>query len=637
MPGAGATMQVSRESGGEVSWARTDVALTSRPLTNRLLSVLFVAAGLLHLGVGAINPPERRPAPWLAVGLVYLVLGLWLYRTRDSSRGPWAVAGLIGLNIALVALMAATAPVAPGALAVLLLWDIPFVWSLFRLRVALPVTVLQAALGVWMILRSASMSGITATHLIVGPVAVFVLTVGVLALCTRVLLNAFVAMRRTSLALAAEAEHAAVHDPLTGLGNRALYTERLPHAVARAVRRGTHVCVMVIDLDQFKLVNDSLGHHVGDELLRAVGRLLVGAFRAQDTVARLGGDEFVVICEDLAAPEDGVAIARHVLRSLREPVLVDGHELYVSASIGMTLLHEADGGPEAALRDADAAMYQAKRRGRGLVEVYDEALRESVTRQLSMENGLRRALDGAPGPAGTGELRTVYQPIVDLRSGVIVGAEALARWSSPELGEVNPEEFIRVAESTGLIVRLGERVLDDALEALHAWREVRPDITVAVNVSAHELQGSDYAERVSASADRHHVALTFLSLEITEHTALAQSAVTVGNIGRLSAYGVRFSLDDFGTGYSSLAALRLLPLAALKIDITLRDDPPVLRACRDLGTALGLRVIAEGVETDASRERFSDLDYEYAQGFLFGRPMTGEAFGALLAGEVVGR
>ncbi|GEA89801.1 putative bifunctional diguanylate cyclase/phosphodiesterase [Cellulomonas cellasea] len=620
-----------------MSWARTDVSLTSRPLTNRLLSVIFVAAGALHLGVGAMNPPERRPVAWLAVGLVYLVLGLWLYRTRDSSRGPWAVAVLIGLNIALVALMAATSPVPPSALSVLLFWDIPFVWSLFRLRVALPVTLLQAVLGVGMILRGAAMNGVTEAHLIVGPAAVFVLTVGVLALCTRVLLNAFVAMRRTSLELAAQAEHAAVHDPLTGLGNRALYAERLPHAIGRAQRNGTHVCVMVIDLDEFKLVNDSLGHYVGDELLRAVGRRLVGAFRAQDTVARLGGDEFVVICEDLTAPEDGVAIARHVLRSLREPVDVDGHELYVSASIGMTLLHEADGGPDAALRDADAAMYQAKRRGRGLVEVYDEALRRSVTRQLSMENGLRRALDGAPGTAGPDELRTVYQPIVDLRSGVIVGAEALARWTSPDLGEVSPEEFIRVAEGTGLIVRLGERVLDDALKALHAWREVRPDITVAVNVSAHELQGSDYAERVSASADRHHVALTFLNLEITEHTALAQSAVTVGNIGRLSAHGVRFSLDDFGTGYSSLAALRLLPLAALKIDITLRDDAPVLRACRDLGTALGLRVIAEGVESNAARERFSELDYEYAQGFLFGRPMTGEAFGALLAGEVVGR
>ncbi|MBB2924125.1 EAL domain-containing protein [Cellulomonas cellasea] len=619
-----------------MSWARTDVSLTSRPLTNRLLSVIFVAAGGLHLGVGAINPPERRPVAWLAVGLVYLVIGLWLYRTRDSSRGPWAVAVLIGLNIALVALMAATSPVPPGALSVLLFWDIPFVWSLFRLRVALPVTLLQAALGVGMILRGAAMADVTEPHLVVGPAAVFVLTVGVLALCTRVLLNAFVAMRRTSLELAAQAEHAAVHDPLTGLGNRALYAERLPHAIGRARRNDTHVCVMVIDLDEFKLVNDSLGHYVGDELLRAVGRRLVGAFRAQDTVARLGGDEFVVICEDLTAPEDGVAIARHVLRSLREPVDVDGHELYVSASIGMTLLHETDGGPDAALRDADAAMYQAKRRGRGLVEVYDEALRESVTRQLSMENGLRRALDGPPGTAGPDELRTVYQPIVDLRSGAIVGAEALARWTSPELGEVSPEEFIRVAEGTGLIVRLGERVLDDALEALHTWREVRPDITVAVNVSAHELQGSDYAERVSASADRHHVALTFLNLEITEHTALAQSAVTVGNIGRLSAHGVRFSLDDFGTGYSSLAALRLLPLAALKIDITLRDDPPVLRACRDLGTALGLRVIAEGVESDAARERFSELDYEYAQGFLFGRPMTGEAFGALLAGEVVG-
>lgn len=620
-----------------MSWARTDVSLTSRPLTNRLLSVLFVAAGVLHLGVGAMNPPERRPAPWFAVGLVYLALGLWLYRTRNSARGPWTVAGLIGLNIALVALMAATSPVAPSALSVLLLWDIPFVWSLFRLRLALPVTVLQALLGVAMILRGASMAGITETYLVVGPAAVYVLTVGVLALCSRVLLTAFVAMRRTSLALAAEAEHAAVHDPLTGLGNRALYTERLPHAAARAARRGTHVCVMVIDLDQFKLVNDSLGHHVGDELLRAVGRLLVGGFREQDTVVRLGGDEFVAICEDLAAPEDGVAIARHVQRSLREPVMAAGHELYVSASIGMTLLHAANGGPEAALRDADAAMYHAKRRGRGLVEVYDAALRRSVTRQLSMENGLRRALDGSPGRTGRDELRTVYQPIVDLRSGMVVGAEALARWSSPELGEVNPEEFIRVAESTGLIVRLGERVLDDALEALHAWREVRPEITVAVNVSAHELQGSDYAERVAASADRHHVALTCLSLEITEHTALARSAVTVGNIGRLSARGVRFSLDDFGTGYSSLAALRLLPLAALKIDITLRDDPPVLRACRDLGTALGLRVIAEGVETDASRDRFSELDYEYAQGFLFGRPMTREAFGALLAGEAVGR
>src|SRR3712207_564986 len=260
-----------------------------------------------------------------------------------------------------------------------------------------------------------------------------------------------------------------------------------------------------------------------------------------------------------------------------------------------------------------------------MVEFYDETLRDAVTRQLRLEDGLRRALDEP------GEIRVAFQPLVEPSSGAVTGVEALARWTSPELGEVHPGEFIPVAENSGQISRLGAHVLDAALASASAWLPDHPTTTVAVNVSTQQLRRSDFAGTVEAALVRHAVPPTSLHLEVTESVALSPEPATTENVARLAALGVSFSLDDFGTGYSSLAALRRLPLAQMKVDRRLHDDEPVLRACLDLGRSLGLSVVAEGIESPEARERVRRLGYDVAQGYLFGRPMAADQLVALLA------
>ncbi len=409
-------------------------------------------------------------------------------------------------------------------------------------------------------------------------------------------------------------EHRAYHDALTGLPNRALLNDRLTHALQRSRRGHTAVAVLFLDLDRFKLVNDSLGHDAGDRLLTQVAQRMVDGLRDSDTVARLGGDEFVVVVEDVKDDLEVHAAVARVAAILEQPFEVDAETLFVSASIGVSVAHD-DATAADLLREADDAMYRAKQRGRRSVE-YQTGRSDAptATNRLARVTGLHRALE-------RDELVVYYQPVVDIHSKIPVALEALVRWKHPELGLVPPGDFIPLAEDTGLIVPLGWRVLEHALRRLL----YRPDLAVAVNVSARQLSEADFVPRLTELVAC--VPRGSLTIEITESLLIDDPDNTAAALSALDEVGVRIALDDFGTGYSSLSNLSALPIHQLKIDRSfvsgLGERPEaetLVSGIINLGHGLELEVVAEGVETEQQARRLERLDCDFAQGFLFGRP-----------------
>ena len=409
-------------------------------------------------------------------------------------------------------------------------------------------------------------------------------------------------------------EYRAYHDELTGLPNRALLNDRLTHALHRSQRNEAAVAVLFLDLDRFKLVNDSLGHDAGDRLLTQVAQRMVDGLRGSDTVARLGGDEFVVVVEDVKDDLEVHAAVQRVAAILDQPFEVDSETLFVSASIGVSVARDQ---AEAAdlLREADDAMYRAKQRGRRSVEYQTGRETPNATNRLARVTGLHRALE-------RDELVVYYQPIVDIRSRLPVAYEALVRWNHPELGLVPPGDFIPLAEDTGLIVPLGWRVLDQALQRLRQ----RPDLTVAVNVSARQLSEPDFVPRLTQLVAP--VRRGSLTLEITESLLIDDPQRIATTLGELDEVGIRIALDDFGTGYSSLSNLSSLPIHQLKIDrsfvVGLGESPEaeaLVSGIINLGHGLDVEVVAEGVETEQQARRLERLDCDFAQGFFFGRPV----------------
>ncbi len=409
-------------------------------------------------------------------------------------------------------------------------------------------------------------------------------------------------------------EHRAYHDALTGLPNRALLNDRLTHALQRSRRGHTAVAVLFLDLDRFKLVNDSLGHDAGDRLLTQVAQRMVDGLRDSDTVARLGGDEFVVVVEDVKDDLEVHAAVARVAAILEQPFEVDAETLFVSASIGVSVAHD-DATAADLLREADDAMYRAKQRGRRSVE-YQTGRSDAptATNRLARVTGLHRALE-------RDELVVYYQPVVDIHSKIPVALEALVRWKHPELGLVPPGDFIPLAEDTGLIVPLGWRVLEHALCRLL----YRPDLAVAVNVSARQLSEADFVPRLTELVAG--VPRGSLTIEITESLLIDDPDNTAAALSALDEAGVRIALDDFGTGYSSLSNLSALPIHQLKIDRSfvsgLGERPEaetLVSGIINLGHGLELEVVAEGVETEQQARRLERLDCDFAQGFLFGRP-----------------
>jgi diguanylate cyclase (GGDEF)-like protein len=386
--------------------------------------------------------------------------------------------------------------------------------------------------------------------------------------------------------------------------------------------------VLFLDCDHFKVVNDSLGHAAGDALLIAVAQRLAGVLRPGDTVARFGGDEFVIICDRLEHAADAELVARRTLAELGRPFALNGADHVMSASIGISLAIGAPRDPEDLLREADAAMYRAKEKGRGRYELYDELMHALALARLRTETELRLALR-------RDELRLHYQPIVDVRDGRIVSLEALVRWDHPERGLVGPGEFIPVAEDTGVIVALGEWVLHEACRALAEWQVTYPELRLGVNLSARQVAHPAIVDTVAAALRGSGVDPATLVLEITESVLMADPESSAQTLTELKALGLQIALDDFGTGYSSLAYLRRFPIDIIKIDrefvAELESDRVIVEAVLGMGRNMGLHVVAEGVETAEQEAALAGMGCELAQGFFFSRPQPEAAIAALLA------
>ena len=416
----------------------------------------------------------------------------------------------------------------------------------------------------------------------------------------------------------------ALHDPLTGLANRALIEDRLGQAIRAAQRTAHAVALMLVDLDRFKDINDSLGHEAGDAALRHAAARIDGAVRQVDTAGRLGGDEFAVILPHVGEAAYAEGVARKVLGALAEPLVLGGMTIRLDASVGISLFPKHGTDPGTLLRRADVAMYRAKGRGGGHV-VFDPAHDEDRQVLLGLAGELRRAIEQE-------ELFLVYQPKIGLAEDDVAGVEALVRWRHPERGVLTPDRFIGLAESMGLMRDLSAFVLRRALQDRTAWLEQGFDLPVAVNLSASTLHDPSLLEMVSRALDDRGVAGWSLELEITESTLMAQPEAAIDAMTGIGRLGVRFAIDDFGTGYSSLAYLKRLPARLVKIDRSLIRDVPgdhrdasIVRSAVDLSHTIGMEVVAEGVEAESSITLLADLGCDYAQGFAIARPMAAEA------------
>jgi diguanylate cyclase (GGDEF)-like protein/PAS domain S-box-containing protein len=426
--------------------------------------------------------------------------------------------------------------------------------------------------------------------------------------------------------------HAALHDPLTRLPNRTLALDRLAQALARRRRDGIDVVVFALDVDRFKAINDSFGHAAGDEVLLAVAPRLTAAVRPMDTVARLGGDEFVVICLGVDAARQATDVAERLAAAIHRPLVLDSGEHSFTASIGITVAASQQDTPGSLLRDADAAMYRAKERGRGRYELFDEAMRTEVMIRLRTETELRRALDG-------GDFKVWYQPVIDLATGRPVSTEALVRWQHPERGLVAPIEFIHIAEEIGLIAELGLHVLEQACRQTAAWQQQFDTVLgVSVNVSGRQAINPGFPAQAASIAERSGLRPGTLALEITESVLMEEAESPAAILGTLQEHGLTLALDDFGTGYSSLSRLKRFPLDALKIDRSFvsgtnsnTDDRAIVKATIDMAHAVGLTVVAEGVETREQEHYLRAFGCDHAQGYLYARPQPAAAIEDVLA------
>jgi diguanylate cyclase (GGDEF)-like protein len=422
-----------------------------------------------------------------------------------------------------------------------------------------------------------------------------------------------------------QARHTATHDLLTGLANRQLFNDRLRQAVEAARRSRQQVGVVFLDLDNFKTVNDTLGHAVGDGLLRAVGGHLQEALRGIDTAARFGGDEFALLLTNLAGPQEAADVARRVLDTLGRPMRLKSHSMVITASLGIATFPRDGADPEELVEKADTAMYHAKERGRNRYKFFTPEMRTSVMRRAAMLSRLRSASED-------GSLVLHYQPQFDLRRGCVVGAEALVRWKHPKLGLLSPDKFLPLAEETGFIVQIGEWVLREACRQNASWQQMGyAGFRIAVNVSPHQFQEPDFSDVVRSALRESGLRPELLELEITESSLVRDAELTISTMHTLKKQGVHLSIDDFGTGYSALSYLKHLPIDVLKIDqsfvsgvTTDPADATIIESILHMAQGLNLSTVAEGVETREQMLLLGSYGCKRLQGFLFGAPCPPE-------------
>src|SRR5688500_12051654 len=440
--------------------------------------------------------------------------------------------------------------------------------------------------------------------------------------------------RQATVEAAQQIQHLAFHDILTGLPNRQLFLDRLDHAIAHAHRAGNQLAVLFLDLDRFKIINDSLGHGMGDRLLQAVAQRMREIMRDVDTVTRIGGDEFTILAPALHSADDAITVARKVRDAIKHPFVVDGRELFISTSIGISMYPSDGDDPETLVKNADIAMYQAKAKGRDVFQLYTPRMNARALEQLSLETGLRRGVVNR-------EFLVHYQPIASMETGRIEAMETVIRWRHPELGILPPRDFIVLAEATGLIVPIGEWVLRSACAQVKEWHDQgHPGLRVAINLSVRQLQQPDFVTLVSQILAGNNLPASSVEFEITESIAMQSDDGTIEKLRELKRMGMRISIDDFGTGYSSLSALRLFPVDTLKIDgsfvrdvTTDPDDAAIASAVIALAHSLQLTVIAEAVETVEQLDFLRAERCDSWQGYLFSAPVPVEECAALLAAQ----
>ncbi|HWI66233.1 MAG TPA: EAL domain-containing protein [Symbiobacteriaceae bacterium] len=424
--------------------------------------------------------------------------------------------------------------------------------------------------------------------------------------------------------------HMAFHDPLTGLANRTLFMDRLEVLVRGNVANQPSFAILYLDLDDFKIVNDSLGHRTGDLLLVEAARRLKSCVHSTDVVARLGGDEFTVILEGTQDTDDAIVVAHRILRELNAPYDIDGHKMVVTPSVGVVMGNQGQDSKEL-LRYADIAMYKAKQNGKARYEAFTPIMYNNVLQRLQLETDLRRAIEH-------GEFRVYYQPIVELGSGAIAGVEALVRWFDPERGLISPAQFIPLAEETGLILPIGRWVLDEACRQGRIWQEKYPQLIISVNLSARQFREPFLAEEVAEILAATNMQANRLQLEITESILMQESATTQETLRQLKGLGVQLAMDDFGTGYSSLSYLKRFPIDVLKIDRSFvtglgesPEDTALVKTVITLAKALNLTVTGEGVETEEQKAQLRAMECERGQGYLFAKPVAADEIDNLLA------
>lgn len=442
--------------------------------------------------------------------------------------------------------------------------------------------------------------------------------------------------REATVLAAREIEHLAYHDSLTGLPNRALFLDRLIVAMARANRYRNRMALLFFDLDRFKEINDSLGHTVGDQLLKAVSERIRGCTREADSLARFGGDEFTLLLDQLVTDDDVSIVGSKIIDALKVPFRVSERELFISTSIGISIYPDDGSDADTLIRNADTAMYRAKEQGRDNFQMYAPAMNEQAVQRLALEQLLRKALS-------QNELVVFYQPLVDGDKHRVTGAEALIRWNHPELGLLAPAHFISAAEASGLILPIGNWVLETACAQTKAWQEVYgTHFSISVNLSARQFQQADLVDQVRVALEKSGLDPSCLDLEITESNAMQNAETSIGMLRDLKTLGVRISMDDFGTGYSSLSYLKRFPIDTLKLDQSFvrdlhedEDDRAIAEAVIAMAHSLKLKVVAEGVETQDQLTFLKEKRCDRMQGFFFSRPVPPAQFEALIGEDMM--